>query len=266
MQYEDIILQKEGSIATLILNRPEKMNALTVLMRQEIPAALAEVDEDEQIRVLILTGAGDRAFSAGADVGAQAARISGETKEIPTRRQITAKIGWWVPRLREIRVPTIAAINGVAVGVGLSFALACDIRIASDKARFGCVWVNRGLIPDGAATYLMPQVVGLEKALELFYTGEIINAEEALRIGLVSRVVPHDELMKVTRELAERLAAGPPIVMEFTKYGVYRGLESDIKGAIDYESYAQKVCQTTEDHKEGVRSFIEKRKAEFKGY
>jgi len=240
------------------------MNSVSALMRQEIPAALAEVDEDENIRVLIVTGAGERAFCAGADVGMQAARIAGEIKEV-TRRQVTERIGWYVPRFREIRVPTIGAINGVAVGLGLSFALACDIRIASDKARFGCVWVNRGLIPDGAATYLLPQIVGLEKALELFYTGEVISAEEALRIGLVSRVVPQNELMKTVRSLAERLAAGPPLAIELSKYGVYRGLETDIKGAIDYESYAQNVCRGTEDHKEGVQSFLEKRKAEFKG-
>jgi len=264
VQYKDIILEKEGNIATLVLNRPEKMNAVSTQMREEIIAAVAEVHEDEDMRVLILTGAGDRAFCAGVDVGVMSARIAGEVKEV-TRRQLTQRLGWHVPRLREIRVPTIAAINGVAAGMGISFAMACDVRIASEKARFVCAWVNRGLIPDGAATYLLPQIIGVEKALELFYTGEIIDAEEALRVGLVSRVVPHSELMKVVRELAERIAAGPPIAMELTKYGVYRGLESDIKGAIDYENYAQRICTSTEDYKEGVKAFLEKRKAEFKG-
>ncbi len=265
MQYEDIILQKEGSIATLTLNRPQRMNAVSARVREELPAALAEVQGDENIRVLILTGAGDRAFCAGADAEFLGARAAGDVKEA-TRRQVTMRMGWYVPQFRESRVPTIAAVNGVAVGIGLSYALACDIRIASDKARFGCAWVSRGLTPDGGATYLLPQIVGVEKALELFFTGEMINAEEALRIGLVSRVVPHDELMKATKGLAERLAAGPPIAIELAKYGVYKGLGSDIKGAIDYENYAARVSTGTEDFKEGVRSFMEKRKAEFKGY
>ena len=265
MPYETIILQKEGNIATLTLNRPDRMNTVSARVREELPAALEEVQGDEDIRVLILTGAGDRAFCAGADVEFLGARAAGDVKEA-TRRQITMRAAWYVPKFREIRVPTIAAINGVAAGIGLSFALTCDIRIASDKARFGCAWVSRGLTPDGAATYTLPQIVGLEKALELFYTGEIINAEEALRIRLVGRVVPHDELMKVTRGLAEKLAAGPPIAIELAKYGVYRGLESDIRGAIDYENYAAKVSSATEDFKEGVKSFMEKRKAQFKGY
>ena len=264
MQYEDIIMKKEGNIATMIMNRPDKMNAASLKMRQEMPAALDEVDKDDDIRVLILTGAGDRAFCAGADVGAQAARIAGEVQVVP-RRQITERLGWFVPRFREIRVPTIAAVNGVAAGVGLSYALICDIRIASDKARFSCAWTNRGLIPDGGATYLLPQIIGVEKALELIYTGGMIDAQEALRIGLVSHVVPHDDLMKEVGELAKKIAAGPPIALEFAKYGVYRGLETDLQTALDYESYAQKVCMVTEDHKEGVKSFLEKRKAEFKG-
>jgi 2-(1,2-epoxy-1,2-dihydrophenyl)acetyl-CoA isomerase len=264
VQYKDIILEKERNIATLILNRPEKMNAVSIQTREEIVAALAEVNEDEDMRVLILTGAGDRAFCAGVDVGVMSARIAGEVKEV-TRRQLTQRMGYQVPLFREIRVPTVVAINGVAAGMGVSFIAACDIRIASDKARFTCAWVNRGLVPDGAATYLLPQIVGIEKALELFYTGDVINAEEALRIGLVSRVVPHDDLMKTVRELAEKIAAGPPIALELAKYGVYRGLESDMKGALDYENYAIKVCTSTEDYKEGVTAFLEKRKAEFKG-
>jgi len=265
VQYKDIILEREGNITTLILNRPEKLNTMTKLMREtEIPGALAEVHGDEDTRVLVITGAGDRAFCAGGDVGTQAARITGEIKTT-TRWEITRRTGGYVCQFREIRVPTIAAVNGVAAGIGLSFALACDIRIASDKARFGCAWINRGLIPDGAATYLLPQLIGPEKALELLYTGDIISAEEALRIGLVSRVVPHGELMKVVSEMAQKLADKPPIAIELTKYGVYRGLETDIKTAIDFESYAHNVCRATEDHKEGVQSFVEKRKAVFQG-
>lgn len=265
MEYKDIILKKEGHIAIIVMNVPEKMNALTAVMRQEIPVALTEISQDDNIRVLIFTGAGDRAFCAGADVGMMASRAAGELPK-PTRRQITERVGWWPRLIRELRVPTIAAINGVAAGVGLSFAAACDIRIASDKSRFGAAWINRGLIPDGAATYLLPQILGVQNAFKLIYTGEIINAEEALRIGLVSQVVPHDNLMNAVGELAGKIAAGPPIAIELAKNAVYLGLETDIKTSIDFESYAQNVCRNTEDHKEGIMSFMEKRKAEFKGY
>jgi enoyl-CoA hydratase/carnithine racemase len=261
MPYEEIILKKEGGVATLILNRPEKLNSITWQMRKEIIEAIAEVNEDDKIRVLVLTGAGDRAFSAGADVGGA---IAAGRSEI-TRKQVTERVGFYPPRIREMRVPTIAAINGLTIGISLSITLACDIRIASDKARFACTWVNIGLVPDGGATYLLTQAVGPAKALELALSADMINAEEALRIGLVNRVVPHEDLMKVTGELAAKLADKAPIALELTKYGVYRGLESDIKGALDFESYANKLCLTTEDNKEGIKALQEKRKPEFKG-
>lgn len=264
MEFKNILLQKENHVATLVFNRPEKMNTISMEMREEIVAALGQVNEDDDARVLVLTGAGDRAFCAGVDVGVMSDRIAGKVEE-PSRRKITQRIGWHIPKLRELRTPTIAAINGVAAGMGVSFITACDIRIASDKSRYTCAWVNRGLVPDGGVTYLLPQIVGIEKALEMFYTGDVIDAQEALRIRLVGRVVPHDELMKVVKELADKIAAGPPIAHEMAKYGVYRGLDSDIKGTLDFESYAVKVCTATEDFKEGVKSFMEKRKPDFQG-
>ena len=264
MQYKNIVLEKEKHVVTLMFNRPDKMNTISMEMREEIVEAFNEVNADDDARVFVLTGAGERAFCAGVDVGVMSARIAGQVEET-NRRKLTQRIGWHIPRLREMRTPTIAAVNGVAAGMGVSFITACDIRIASDKSRFTCAWVNRGLVPDGGVTYLLPQIVGIEKALELFYTGDIIDAQEALRIGLVGRVVPQADLMKVVKDLAERIAAGPPIAHEMAKYGVYRGLEGDIKGTLDFESYAVKVCTATEDFKEGVKSFVEKRKPEFKG-
>lgn len=264
MQYKNILLEKENHVVTLTFNRPEKMNTISMEMREEIVAALGEIGDDDDARALILTGAGDRAFCAGVDVGVMSNRIAGQVEET-NRRKITQRIGWHIPRLRQIRVPTIAAVNGVAAGMGVSFISACDIRIASEKARFTCAWVNRGLVPDGGVTYLLPQIVGIEKALELFYTGEVIDAQEALRIRLVGRVVSPDDLMKVAGDLAAKIAAGPPIAHEMAKYGVYRGLVTDIEGALDFESYAVKVCTATDDFKEGVKSFVEKRKPEFKG-
>ena len=190
--------------------------------------------------------------------------IGGELPE-QTRRDITRRLGYHVSMFRKLRVPTIAAINGVAAGMGVSFITACDIRVASETARFTCAWINRGLVPDGASTFLLPQIVGIEKALEMFYTGDVIDAQEALRIGLVGRLVPPDDLMKTVMELAEKIAAKSPIPVELAKYGVYKGLETDIEGALDYENYAIKVCTATEDYKEGVTAFMEKRKAVFKG-
>jgi len=262
--YTDIILEKKDHIATLTINRPEKMNATTLHTREEIVEALTEVNDDDDMRVFVITGAGDRAFCAGVDVGIMSSAIGGEIPE-QTRGDITRRLGYHVPMFRKIRVPTIAAINGVAAGMGVSFITSCDIRVASETARFTCAWINRGLVPDGASTFLLPQIVGIEKALEMFYTGDVIDAPEALRIGLVGRVVPPGDLMKTVMELAEKIAAKSPIPAELAKYGVYKGLETDIEGALDYENYAIKVCTATEDYKEGVTAFMEKRKAVFKG-
>jgi len=151
------------------------------------------------------------------------------------------------------------------VGGGLSFALLCDIRIASDKARFGAVWVNRGLVPDVGATYLLPRTIGLDRALELCYTGEIIDAGEAERIGLVTRVVPHDDLMNVVNQLAARIAKGPSVAIELMKRGIYRAVGGDYAGSLDFESYAQNFCFQSEDFKESVAAFMEKRDPRFQG-
>jgi enoyl-CoA hydratase/carnithine racemase len=264
VEYKNIILEKQNHVVTLTFNRPEKMNTISMDMRDEIFSALNEINEDDDARVMILTGAGDRAFCAGVDVGVMSARIAGQVDD-NSRKKITLRAGFHIQRVREIRVPTIAAVNGAAAGMGLSFAAACDIRIGADSSKYSCAWINRGLVPDGGATHLLPQIVGIEKALELFYTGAVIDAQEALRIGLVSRLVPQAELMKVARDLADRIAAGPPIAQELAKHGVYKGLLWDFKTALDFENYAIKVCAGTEDFKEGVKAFVEKRKADFKG-
>jgi 2-(1,2-epoxy-1,2-dihydrophenyl)acetyl-CoA isomerase len=167
--------------------------------------------------------------------------------------------------LADFDKPVIGAINGAAVGAGLSIALLCDIRIASEKARFGAVWLSVGLIPDLGATYSLPRIVGREKALELMLSREIIKADTALQIGLVGRVVPHDQLMDEAKKLAKQLSAGPSVAIELTKRALQRSLNNDLKTQLDYETYAQNICRQTEDHKEGIRAFAEKRKPVFTG-
>lgn len=259
MKYQDLILEKEDGIATLTLNRPDKLNAISMTMREELPKAVDEVRGDDEVRVLIITGAG-RGFCSGADV----ASLTGE-KAGQSRRSLLAPLGIWGVSLVELEKPIIAAVNGVAAGAGLSFALLCDIRIAAQSARFTAVWVRRGLIADVGATYFLPRILGVEKALELMYTGDIIDAREAERIGLVSRVVPDDDLMKVTKELATKIVKGPPIAIELMKRAVYRDIVSGLGAKLDFETYAQNICRQSEDHKEGVAAFIEKREAHFKG-
>jgi 2-(1,2-epoxy-1,2-dihydrophenyl)acetyl-CoA isomerase len=161
--------------------------------------------------------------------------------------------------------PIIAALNGVAVGAGLSMALACDIRIASENARFGAIWVKRGLIPDAGATWFLPRVLPYDKAIELAFTGDLVGAREALEMGLVTRVVPHDQLMPEAEALAGKIAKGPSVAIELIKRGFRRSLTNDLKSQLDYETYAQNLCRRSEDHREGVKSFMEKRPPEFKG-
>ena len=263
MKYQDLILEKEDGIATLTLNRPDKLNAISMTMRDELPKVIDEVRGDDDVRVLVVTGAG-RGFCSGADVTGQAARLAGE-KVGESRRSILAPVGIWGVSLAELEKPTIAAVNGVTAGAGLSFALLCDIRIAAESARFSAAWVRRGLIADVGATYFLPRILGVEKALEFMYTGDIIDAREAERIGLVSRVVPNDDLMRVTKELATKIAKGPPIAIELMKRAVYRDILSGLGAKLDFESYAQNICRQSEDHQEGVTSFLEKREAHFKG-
>ncbi len=263
MNYEDLLLEKKDGIATITLNAPDKLNALTMKMRKSLPLAVDEVAKDDEVRVVIVTGAG-RAFSAGGDIEAMKARLSGTLKQ--SRYEHLQLVGYWADVFPRLDKPVIAAINGAAVGGGFSLAMSCDIRIASQKARFGCLYILRAVVPGGGVTYFLPRVVGTSKALELMFAGELIDAVEAERLGIVSRVVPPDELMKVSQEMATRIAQQPPIALELTKRLVYRSMIEDIARHLDWETYAQQLCFQTEDHKESVRAFLEKRpQPQFKG-
>jgi enoyl-CoA hydratase len=260
MEYEDLLLEKDDSgIATLTLNVPNKLNALTVNMGMNLPAAVDEVAHDDSVRVLIVTGAG-RGFCSGADVSAMQAFTGAAEQSRFNHLQVT---GWpAVDAFPKLLKPTIAAVNGPCVGAGLSLALSCDIRIASEAARFGVAQVARALVPDFGLTCYLPLAAGMSNALELMYTAELIDAAEALRIGLVSRVVPPDDLMKTTRELANKIARQAPLSVELTKKMVWRGLARQL----DLETDSIRICRQSEDHLDSVKAFLEKKPLpKFKG-
>jgi enoyl-CoA hydratase/carnithine racemase len=239
------------------------MNALSVEMREALPQALEEIQADDAVRTVILTGAG-RGFCSGADVAVQAARAAGQITDT-SRQTFLQLVGSFILAFEKVNKPVIAAVNGIAAGVGLTMTLACDIRIASSAARFSAIWVKRGLIADGGASLLLPLTVGMEKALELCFTGEVIDAREAERIRLVSRVVPAEELMARAKELAQKIAANPPISVELAKKVMWEKIRNQLREQLIFESYAQGLCRTTQDQKEAVKAFMEKREPQFKG-
>ena len=261
MEYQEIIYTVENHVATLTLNRPEKMNALTRVTYQEMEDAFRSAQEDDNVRVVIVTGAG-RGFCSGDDVRSMPAP---DERPVERRIPIKGRPTPVVPIIMGMDKPLIAAVNGAAVGWGMDLALFCDIRIASDKARFGEIFVLRGLIPDISGFYILPKVVGLEKANELLFTGDIIDAQEALRIGLVSRVVPHEELMPAAGELAEKIAKNPPLAVRMSKEAIRKGLNFNMDMVGEYHSYALSTLFATEDFKEGSTAVLERRQPEFKG-
>ena len=266
MGYETIILDKKERIATITLNRPERLNAMNEQMSEELLAAFDDVANDEEVRVIVITGAG-RAFCAGEDVKVR----PGET---PQRKKTSVQIALgaggrlndrMVLAPRSIPKPVIAAVNGAAVGQGLSICLHCDIRIASENARLGAVWALRGIPPESLGAYVLPQIVGIPKAIELIFTGRIISAQEAKGIGLVTEVYPADRFTEATQELAGSLAKGAPIALALAKRGIYQFADLYLAAAMQFERFSLDYAFKTEDREEGIRSFLEKRAADFQG-
>ncbi len=268
MAEDALLFEKRAGVATFTLNRPEARNALTPAMFLDMERLLLEVARDDDVRVVVLTGAG-RGFSAGADlepVSKEERRRTG-APSFPgdAGGDILERGNRCMLRLRELAKPVLGSINGDAVGIGCSLALATDLRIASETARFGVVFARIGLGPDGGASHLLRELVGTAKALELLFTGDLIDAGEALRLGLANRVVPADGLADATRELAERLARGPTLAHGAAKAAVYESAHLPFEGLLDLEARNQRIVGRSEDAKEGIRAFLERRKPEFRG-
>jgi enoyl-CoA hydratase/carnithine racemase len=263
MDFEHLIYNVDNLVATITLNRPETLNALTPGMRTSFVAALEQAENDSNVRVIVITGAG-KGFCSGGDVKAMNdARKSGNASVLndkidPIRDRI-------VLALRDSTKPIIAAVNGAAAGAGMNIALACDIRIAADTAKFGETFARRGLHPDWGGTYFLPRIVGTAKACELIWSGKMITAQEAFELGIVSQLESPDALMATTLAMANSFAAGPPIVIRMAKRAIYRSMDSTLREALEYETYAQNTCSVTQDAKEGIAAFVEKREPVFTG-
>lgn len=264
MKGDTIVYEKEDRVATITLNRPEKMNAIGGTMSAELEQAFEEANQDDAVGALIITGAG-KGFCSGADVSTLGGTAGQVSRGLVARSPAAGGIRSFARQLQNFEKPTIAAVNGAAAGAGLSLALACDIRIASDRARFSQIFIKRGLVPDTGSSYFLPRAVGMARAFEMVFTGDILDAEQAKEYGLVSRVVPHDDLMREAKALAARIAAGPPIALKLAKRALHRGATTDLAAALEFEGYLQGICLGTEDFKEGVASFLEKREPKFTG-
>jgi 2-(1,2-epoxy-1,2-dihydrophenyl)acetyl-CoA isomerase len=261
--YKCLLVETADGIATLTLNRPERLNALGDTLRDDLHDALERASADPAIRAIVITGAG-RGFCAGGDVKAMhEAREAGRSRALLDR--IAPSRDRTLLLMREAPQPIIAAVNGPAAGAGMNLALGCDIRIASTAARFGQAFVRRGLHPDWGGTYFLPRLVGSAKACELIFTGELLAAEEAYRLGLVNAVVSPEELMPATHALARKIAAGPPLAIRLAKRAIYRNAEADLRTSLEFETFAQNICSETEDAAEGARAFVEKRDPKFQG-
>jgi 2-(1,2-epoxy-1,2-dihydrophenyl)acetyl-CoA isomerase len=247
------------AVATIVLDRPDALNSLTVPLKEELLRAFREAGRDATVGAVILTGAG-RAFCAGQDLRE---RLEPDAAPLPV--EIRERYNPLILAMRRLEKPIVGAINGVAAGAGASLALACDLRIAAESASFVLAFGRVGLIPDSGATWLLPRLVGLAHAYELALLNEPLSATDAQRLGLVSAVVPADALLDEARGLAVRLAAGAPVAIGLTKRALNRSLETDLESALEYEAFLQGIAGRTADHAEGLRAFLEKRPPRFTG-
>jgi len=259
MSYETIVLERKDGVATLTLNRPEKLNAINRRMAEDLNEAVREVGKDRDVRALVVTGAG-RGFCSGADVGDMT-----QASTPKENRYWAEMLGKVILALTDMEKPVIAKVNGVAVGIGCSLALSTDMIIASENARFSLIFSRIGLVPDGGSLFHLPRLVGPAMAKELIFTAKMLDAKEAERMGLINKMVPVDELDKEVNMLAKQLAEGPTVALGIAKKIINKGLNMDLSSVLECEAFGQAIAGTTEDAQEGIMAFLEKRKAEFKG-
>lgn len=259
MEYKNILLSFEGEIGILTINRPKALNALNIETLKDIQMGIQEVKDHQEIKVLILTGAGEKAFVAGADILEMKDMTSIEALNFSKLGHFTLKM------IQDLDRPVIAAVNGFALGGGTEIALACDFIYASENARFGLPEVTLGIFPGFGGTQRLPRLIGKGKAKELILTGKMITAQEAFQMGIVNKVVPHASLMEETKKVASQIAANGAVGVRLAKMVVDAGFNMDLAEACSLESYAFSLGFTTEDQKEGMTAFIEKRKPNFKG-
>ena len=257
-KYETLLFERRGRVGIVTINRPDKRNALNIKTREEGAALLDELRDDNSVGVVVITGAGDKAFIAGADIAEFAGRTAMMQRDVMTARSLFTAIDTF-PK------PIIAMVNGYCLGGGCELALACDIRIASERASFGQPEINLGIIPGGGGTQRLTRLVGEGKAMEMILSGDLIDARTALSIGLVNQVVPAEELETKTMELANRIAEKSPIALALAKESVKLASRSNLDEGLRREVDLFALCFSTEDKNEGVSAFLEKRKPEFKG-
>ena len=264
MSYENIILEIEGQVAVVTLNRPDKLNAISPELHEEIMQVCRQLGEDDGVRVVIWTGAG-RGFCSGVDL--TAARPQGEHQP---RSERIDEYGWVgrqaIEIYRNLNKPTIAAVNGVAAGAGMSLALACDMRVGSASSRFKTVFIERSLSPDSGMSFFLPRIVGASRAFDLVYTSRFVDADEAYRIGLLDRLVPAESLLDEAKELARQIAFWPPVAMQMSKRVMQHGMESDLEEQLRYETHGIVFGRRApHDVEEAAASFREKRPPDFTG-
>ena len=259
MEYKFIVYEKSEGVATMTLNRPEALNAFSKEVVEEVLRALEDVKSDENVRVVVLTGAGEKAFSAGADIKAMAGMTALKARELSLMGESLCLA------LENLEKPVVAAINGYALGGGLEVAMACDLRIASENARMGQTEVNIGLIPGWGGTQRLTRLVGMTKAKELVFTGKMFDARAAEQLGIVNVVAPADKFRETVRQFAIELASKPPVALKVAKALINKGANISLDSALALEREGFGVVASSEDLKEGVSAFTEKRKPVFKG-
>lgn len=259
MDFDTIIYEKKDNLAWITLNRPEVLNAQNDHLRSEVIHAVKNANQDDEVYVIVITGAGDKAFSAGADISMFTEWTPMDVIKLFKKEKRAVEV------IRDVIKPVIAMVNGLALGGGFELAMSCDMIVASENARFGLPEVNVGVIPGGGGTQMLTKLVGEKKAKELIFTGKFISAQEAYHLGIVNVVAPSEKLRETTEDLANKLKAKSPAILKLAKIAVNKALETTLPGGFDSEKELFAMCFGTEDQKEGAKAFLEKKKPKFTG-